>query len=114
MLLCSNALFVVLAALGGIDAAPSSALDFPAWSWLAVVFSPGGDGDRKAPEHQAQFVHVVCLAPLSGHVPRYSKAAPVAAPTANKTVLAVALAAAANHGLDLLSGCCSLGSLDLR
>src|SRR5215472_13207467 len=38
-------------------------------------------------------------------------AAPVAAPTANKikTVLAVALAAAANHGLDLLSGCCSPG-----
>src|SRR6516165_4635999 len=37
-------------------------------------------------------------------------------PTANKikTVLAVALAAAANHGLDLLSGCCSLGSLGLR
>src|SRR5262249_14991073 len=33
-----------------------------------------------------------------------------AAPTANKikTVLAVALAAAANHGLDLLSGCCSI------
>src|SRR6516165_5916819 len=37
-------------------------------------------------------------------------------PTANKikTVLAVALAAAANHGLDLLSGCRSLGSLGLR
>jgi hypothetical protein len=38
------------------------------------------------------------------------------APTANKieTVLAVAPAAAANHGLDLLSGRCSLGSLGLR
>src|SRR5262249_28104207 len=45
-----------------------------------------------------------------------NKAAPVAAPTANKikTVLAVALAAAANHGLDLLSDRCSLGSLGLR
>jgi hypothetical protein len=40
----------------------------------------------------------------------------VAAPTAKKikAVRAVAIAAAANHGLDLLSGCCSLGSLDLR
>src|SRR5260370_18249701 len=40
----------------------------------------------------------------------------VAPPTANKieTLLSVALAAAANHGLDLLSGCCSLGSLCLR
>jgi hypothetical protein len=41
-------------------------------------------------------------------------AAPTAAPTPNKPVLAVALAAAANHGVDLLSGCCSLGSLGLR
>jgi hypothetical protein len=43
-------------------------------------------------------------------------AALVAAPTAKKikTVLAIAIAAAANHGLDLLSGCCPLGSLDLR
>src|SRR2546430_17344407 len=40
----------------------------------------------------------------------------VVTPTANKieTDLAFALAAAANHGLDLLSGCCSLGSLGLR
>ena len=32
----------------------------------------------------------------------------------DRTVLAVALAAAASHGLDLLSGCCPLGSLGLR
>src|SRR5262245_23964239 len=51
---------------------------------------------------------------LSADVPRYSKTAPVAAPTANKTVLVVALARAANHGLDLLSGSCSLGALGLR
>jgi hypothetical protein len=25
----------------------------PGLSWLAVVFSPGGDGGRKAPEHPA-------------------------------------------------------------
>jgi hypothetical protein len=39
-----------------------------------------------------------------------SKAAPVAAPTAKKikTVLAIAIAAAAKHGLDLLLGCFSL------
>src|SRR5262249_39754435 len=37
--------------------------------------------------------------------------APTAAPIANTAVLAVALAAAASHGVNLLSGCCSLGSL---
>src|SRR5436309_1940249 len=36
------------------------------------------------------------------------KVAPAAAPIANNAVLAVALATAANHGLDLLSGCRSL------
>src|SRR5262249_6730226 len=36
------------------------------------------------------------------------------APIANNAVLAVALAAAASHGVNLLSGCCSLGSLGLR
>src|SRR5262249_6433423 len=39
---------------------------------------------------------------------------PTAAPIANNAVLAVALAAAASHGVNLLSGCCSLGSLGLR
>src|SRR5262245_14502699 len=42
------------------------------------------------------------------------KVAPAAAPIANNAVLAVALAAAASHGVNLLSGCCSLGSLGLR
>src|SRR5262245_12189379 len=42
------------------------------------------------------------------------KVAPAAAPIANNAALAVALAAAASHGVNLLSGCCSLGSLGLR
>jgi hypothetical protein len=47
----------------------------------------------------------------SGHVPGKAWSGPprIAAPTANKAVLAVALAAAANNGVDLLSGCRSLG-----
>jgi hypothetical protein len=38
--------------------------------WAPVAFWLGGDGGRKSPEHQAPSIHVICLAPLSGHVPR--------------------------------------------
>ena len=60
------------------------------------------------------FIDAEIAVALSADVPRYSKTAPVDAPTANKTVLVVALARAANHGLDLLSGSCSLGALGSR
>ena|SRR6516225_12005453 len=73
----------------------------------------------RSPELLAQSAQVVCCSQRLPNnqsgcrvmFPDKIKAAPVAAPTANKikTVLTVALAAAANHGLDLLSGCCSLG-----
>src|SRR5262249_10806811 len=81
----------------------------------AVAFSAGGDGGRRSPDGVYSLTRrsqSVC----GRHVPKKRKAARVAPPTANKIkpVLAVALAAATNHGLDLLSGCCSLGSVGLR
>jgi hypothetical protein len=70
------------------------------YGWRRVD-AAGIAGSLRAFEKHRQYI-----APL--------KTAPVAAPTANKTVLVVAIVTAANHGLDLLSVCCSLGLLGFR
>jgi hypothetical protein len=43
-----------------LSPAQSSVPVSPASSWRALVFSAGGDGGRKSPEHPAQSAHVVC------------------------------------------------------